>query len=617
MTVVNAHPGTDRRELARAAATRSRIEHRNLLGARLARDERSGRVSVRLESCSAPTLARVLARRKLSTRDAVRVLHDVASAVNALSRHGLVARDLTPRNIYLHPSRGAILADPGIPFELAPRRSSEARRNLAYRSPEELDGGRVDVCSSVYSLGAILYTTLTGRPPGASPGRRASGAPVELPRRLATVIERAMAADPADRYADVRDLTLAAFAASRLEIASSADARPSPHRPIAPAAPKAAPRRRPQRTPRPKSDPKPAAAPRAREVKRPRPEVKRPRVKLPDVRLPDVKAPKLKVPQVKVPQIKRPQVDVSRLGLPTLPKSPPLPRPAVLATMAALLACALAGLLLGRSGGEQAQASQIGSRALTVQLPAGWESTEVPSDQAGGLSAAVAAAPLGEQGAGLVVGRVSDTVTLDRRFRGEMAPGSARTEIQLGRLQAWRYGKLALGADLVATAYIAPTTGGPLLILCQAQPQQAPTRLPECERMAATIALRAGRPLPVSEIDSRDEQLVSAMTSLSRDRRVGRRRLARAKLAGGQAEVGRALQRAYVRSARRVEAILATDGTAPYEELAGSLSATADAYGELAAAAAKNHRGRYQAAIEAVRKREEAVRRELADPDAG
>lgn len=562
-------------------------------------------MSVRLESCSAPTLARVLARRKLSTRDAVRVLHDVASAVNALSRHGLIARDLTPRNIYLHPSRGAILADPGIPFELAPRLSSEARRDLAYRSPEELRGGRVDVCSNVYSLGAILYTMLTGRPPGASPGRRASGAPAELPRRLATVIERAMAADPADRYADVRDLTLAAFAASRLEIASSAHTRPSRQRPIAAPAPKAAPRRRPEPTPRPKNAPKPAAAPRA-EVKRPRPEVKLPRAK-----------PKLKVPQVKVPQVKRPQVDVSRLGLPTLPKSPPLPRPAVLATMAALLACALAGLLLGRSGGEQAQASQIGSRALSVRLPAGWESTEVPRDQADGLSAAVAAAPLGEQGAGLVVGRVSDTVTLDRRFRGEMPPGSARTEIQLGRLQAWRYGKLSLGPNLVATAYIAPTTEGTLLILCQAQPQQAPTRLPECERMAATIALRAGRPLPVSEIDSRDEQLVSAMTSLSRDRRAGRRRLARAKLAGGQAEVGRALQRAYDRSARRVEAILATDGTAPYAALAGSLSATADAYGELAAAAAKNDRSRYRAAIEAVRKREEAVRQELAAPDAG
>ena len=606
MTVVNAHPGTDRRELARAAATRSRIEHRNLLGARLARDERSGRVSVRLESCSAPTLARVLARRKLSTRDAVRVLHDVASAVNALSRHGLIARDLTPRNIYLHPSRGAILADPGIPFELAPRRSSEARRDLAYRSPEELKEGRVDVCSNVYSLGAMLYSTLTGRTPGSSLARRASGAPVQVPRRLATVIERAMAPDRADRYADVRDLTLAAFAASRLDIASSADARPSPQRPIAALAPNAAPRRRPEPTPRTKSNPKPAPAPRP-EVKRPRPEVKLPRVKLPDVRLPDVRLPQVKVPQVHVP----------RLGLPTLPKSPPLPRPAVLATMAALLACALAGLLLGRSGGEQAQASQIGSRALSVRLPAGWESTEVPRDQADGLSAAVAAAPLGEQGAGLVVGRVSDTVTLDRRFRGEMAPGSARTEIQLGRLQAWRYGKLALGPDLVATAYIAPTTGGPLLILCQAQPQQAPTRLPECERMAATIALRAGRPLPVSEIDSGDEQLVSAMTSLSRDRRAGRRRLARAKLAGGQAEVGRALQRAYVRSARRVEAILATDGPAPYEALAGSLSATADAYGELAAAATKSDRSRYRAAIEAVRKREEAVRQELADPNAG
>jgi hypothetical protein len=611
MTVANAHSGTDRRELARAAATRARIEHRNLLRARFARDEGSGRVSVRLESCSAPTLARVLARRKLSTRDAVRVLHDVASAVNALSRHGLIARDLTPRNIYLHPSRGAILADPGIPFELAPRRASEARRNLAYRSPEELEGGRVNACSSVYSLGAILYTTLTGLPPGSSPGRRASGAPVEPPRRLATVIQRAMASDPADRYADVSDLTLAAFAASRLEIASSADTRPRPQRPIAapppepspPRRPEPSPPRRPEPTARPQSDPEPAATPTA-ELKRPRREVKLPR-------------PEVKLPQVKLPQVKLPQVNVSRPGLPRLPESPALPRPAVLATIGALVACALAGVLLGRSGGEQAQASQIGSRALTVRIPAGWESTEVPRDQAGALSAAVAAAPAGEKGAGLVVGRVSDTVALDRRFQDEMPPGSARTEIQLGRLQAWRYQKLALGPGLVATAYVAPTTGGALLILCQAQPQDAGARLPECERMAATIALRSARPLPLSEIDTRDEQLVSAMTSLGRDRRAGRRRLARAKLARGQAEVAGALQRAYVRSARRVEAIVAADSTTPYAELAGSLSATADAYGDLAAAAAKTDRSRYRAAIEAVRKREEAVRREAADPDAG
>jgi serine/threonine protein kinase len=679
MATVNAHAGLGRRGLARAAATRAEIDHPNLLGARLAPGPDS-RVSLRLESCSAPTLAQVLSRRKLSPRGAVRMVHDIASAVTVLSVHGLVARDLTPRKIRLDPEYGAILADHGLPFELAPRRPSEARRDLAYRSPEELEGGTVDARSSVYSLGAILYTALTGStPPRSGTGWRSARASDGLPRRLAAVVERAMARGPAQRYADVRELSRAATAALRLDGAPSTAARRRPPRPLG-AAPAKAPTRRasteprskpsqqqPRSKPRPNLEPKPpveptpkaAAAPPPR-ASEPRPQVKRPGVKLPQVKRPGVKLPQIKLPQIKLPQIKRPdvklprakrpdvhlpqvklpqvklpqvklpQVKLSRPDLPELPRlrapdlsrlnlpdAPGLPRPAVLATLAALLACAIAGILLGRSTGEEAQASQIKSRALTVPLPNGWEPAEALRDPAVNLSGAVAAAPSGVEATGLVVGRVSDTVAFDRRVRGEIAPDNVRTEVQLGRLQAWRYEGLTLRRDLVATAYLAPTTGGSLLILCHAGPREAATYLPECERMAATITLRGERPLPLSEVDSRDEHLESAMTSLSRDRRAARQRLARAELADGQAGVARDLQRAYDRTAQRVEGILTTDGSAAYEELVGALTATADAYGELAAAAAETDRSRYQAAIEAVREREEAVHRVAVDPDAG
>ena len=219
MAVANADAGAARHGLAQAAATRAGIDHPNLLGAGLARD-RDGRLSVRLERCLAPTLTEVLSRRTLSTRDAVRMVNDVASAVHVLSLYGLIARDLTPGKIRLHSSRGAILADHGIPFELAPRRPSEARRDLAYRSPEELDGKPVDERSNVYSLGAVLYTALTGKQPVTGrPGVRASGGPVELRGRVASVVQRAMATDPADRYADVRELADAGLAALAVDSA--------------------------------------------------------------------------------------------------------------------------------------------------------------------------------------------------------------------------------------------------------------------------------------------------------------------------------------------------------------------------------------------------------------
>ena len=656
MAVANADAGAARHGLAQAAATRAGIDHPNLLGAGLARD-RDGRLSVRLERCLAPTLTEVLSRRTLSTRDAVRMVNDVASAVHVLSLYGLIARDLTPGKIRLHSSRGAILADHGIPFELAPRRPSEARRDLAYRSPEELDGKPVDERSNVYSLGAVLYTALTGKQPQTGrPGVRASGGPVELRGRIAAVVQRAMATDPADRYADVRELADAGLAALAVDSAPGTTARRPSQEPQPVTPPRTPPRRasvegtsrapRPQPHSRPhearpevEAKPKPAATPPSRAEQRPRPKPRRPAGKLPKFTVPDATGAQVERAPAKRPDVKRERPAVKREGpavkregpafaLPTsvppavkpprrLPAALTSPRPAVFATAAALVLCAIAGVLLGRSTGEEAQASQVQSRALTVPLPEGWEPAEVPAGEPFDLSAAVAAAPAGDESSGLVVGRVADAAALDGRLRQASAAASARGDVRLGELQAWRYEGLAPRPDRVATAYLAPTSGGTLLIRCHARPQDAATRLAECERMAATIALRGERPLPLSTIDSRDEDLAAAMTSLSRDRDAGRRRLARAELARGQADVGRDLERAYDRAAQRVGEILTTNATASYQELAGALTATADAYGRLAKAAEDTDRSRYRKAIAAVREREQAVLREAADPNAG
>ena len=646
MAVANADAGAARHGLAQAAATRAGIDHPNLLGAGLARD-RDGRLSVRLERCLAPTLTEVLSRRTLSTRDAVRMVNDVASAVNVLSLYGLIARDLTPGKIRLHSSRGAILADHGIPFELAPRRPSEARRDLAYRSPEELDGKPVDERSNVYSLGAVLYTALTGKQPlTGRPGVRASGGPVELRGRVASVVQRAMATDPADRYADVRELADAGLAALAVDSAPGSTARRRAQEPE-PVSPPKIPSRRPSgearsRTARLETRPEPKLKPSAT---RPPPAEQRPRAKprrapaklpkfaSPEVKLPDAAPTRVERAPAKRPAVKRERPAVKRerpaVALPAsvppavkppqrqLPAALSSPRPAVFAVAAALILCAIAGVLLGRSTGEEAQASQVQSRALTVPLPEGWEPAAVPAGDPFALSAAVAAAPAGDESSGLVVGRVADAAAVDGRLRNASAPANARADVRLGELQAWRYEGLTPRPDVVATAYLAPTTGGTLLIRCHAGPQNAATSLAECERMAATIGLRGERPLPLSTIDSRDEELAAAMTSLSRDRDAGRQRLARAELARGQAGVARDLERAYDRAARRVGQILTTNATASYQELTGALTATADAYGQLAVAAKDTDRSRYREAIAAVRESEQAVLREATDPDAG
>ena len=221
------------------------------------------------------------------------------------------------------------------------------------------------------------------------------------------------------------------------------------------------------------------------------------------------------------------------------------------------------------------------------------------------LASAVAAAPLGEDGAGLVVGAVPDMAELDRRFKAE----GTRSEVGLGRLQAWRYTGLRPRLGLKATAYLAPTTGDSLLVICHARAADAPAVLPQCERIASTITLRGERPASLASVSTRQAQLALAIATLRRERMRGRRRLAEMDLAERQAKAARDLKRAYSEAAGNVSSAGAPVGAITVSQLVDSLRATATAYGALAKAADERDRAGYRAARRLIVAREAAVER--------
>ncbi len=184
-----------------------------------------------MEFVDGPDLRRLLrSQGRLTEAEAVRLAADVAAALESAHHAGIVHRDVKPRNVLLDPHGSAKLADFGIASGADDRFETEAGvvyGTALYVSPEQALGQTVDGRSDLYSLGVLLYEALTGEPPfrGASaaevaekhvhrqaiPPRRLRP---ELSHRTEQIVLRALAKDPAQRFADAAQMRSALLAAA-------------------------------------------------------------------------------------------------------------------------------------------------------------------------------------------------------------------------------------------------------------------------------------------------------------------------------------------------------------------------------------------------------------------
>jgi streptogramin lyase len=185
--------------------------------------------------CVEGTDLRALLQREgvLEPERALAIVRQVAHALDAAHARGLVHRDVKPSNVLLDESEHAYLADFGLTRRFADGHTSVDARSLgtpAYLAPEQIEGEAVDGRADVYSLGCLLYESLTGVPPFEAPSRlavawahleeeppRASRRNARLPEPLDDVIRKAMAKDPDDRYATCGELVAAAEEALGLQ----------------------------------------------------------------------------------------------------------------------------------------------------------------------------------------------------------------------------------------------------------------------------------------------------------------------------------------------------------------------------------------------------------------
>jgi predicted Ser/Thr protein kinase len=197
---------------ARAAA---RLDHPGIVRVFTSGQE-AGVLYFTMELVHGRPLDRLIAEGPFEPGRAARVALEVARALWHAHQAGLVHRDIKPENILTTEDGRARLTDFGLVHESSERPVTISHMVLgtpAFIAPEQARGDPVDPRSDVYSLGAVLYAMLAGRPPytgrvpaviishvlGEEPPPLASLRP-GLPEDLIAVCSRALARDPRDRY---------------------------------------------------------------------------------------------------------------------------------------------------------------------------------------------------------------------------------------------------------------------------------------------------------------------------------------------------------------------------------------------------------------------------------
>ncbi|HEU5310501.1 MAG TPA: serine/threonine-protein kinase, partial [Candidatus Eisenbacteria bacterium] len=210
-----------RARLQREARSLAALSHPHIATIH-ALEEAEGRPFLVMEYVEGETLAQAIARRPLPLESVASIALSMAEALAHAHGRGVVHRDVKPANILIRPNGAAVLTDFGIAdLESATRLTAEGYTpgTVAYMSPEQARGARVDARSDLFSLGAVLYEALTGKRPFTgdrlesalyavqhhepeSPTAMRSGIPLELERIVVKLLRK----DPSLRYQHADDL---------------------------------------------------------------------------------------------------------------------------------------------------------------------------------------------------------------------------------------------------------------------------------------------------------------------------------------------------------------------------------------------------------------------------
>jgi hypothetical protein len=457
-------------ELSDDADFRERFRREGLLQARLDHPhiipvyeagETEHRLFLAMRLVRGSNLKRLITAGELTPVRALHILDQVADALDTAHESGLIHRDIKPQNILVARRDHSYLADFGLtksPDADSLTQSGQFFGTLNYMAPEQIRDQVSSERSDVYSLGAVLFESLTGRVPFPrdseaavmyahlqDPVPRVSERRNDVTPALDRVVARALSKEPAQRQSSATALLDEARRA--LSGGVSADTLPA-------AVPPAAERKEPTPTSATsvlepaavtqEGDDELATAPLARGARRPR-----------------------RIPLAAIPLV--------------------------------LLLAAAGGFLLGRlSGGDDVSTRPLRAGTLAIDVPSDWVPHRQRADIPGMSFRQPVAASQSDAGGGeLVAGMVAagDPSMLPDAFLKRLErPLPAPERVSLGDLQAYHYADVRPGGfrDRV-DLYVSPTTKGVATVACVRGPGATAAFRRDCGAAAASLRLRGAR----------------------------------------------------------------------------------------------------------------------------
>ncbi len=153
----------------REAAAARKVSSPNVIRIHDLGEARPGMLYLSMEYVQGRTLADVISSRGLvPLPDCVDILGQICTGLEAAHQAGVIHRDLKPSNVLVGERNAVKIIDFGLAKATAADGMTATGMLMGtpyYMSPEQVRGRRVDAASDIYSLGALAYHLVTGRPP--------------------------------------------------------------------------------------------------------------------------------------------------------------------------------------------------------------------------------------------------------------------------------------------------------------------------------------------------------------------------------------------------------------------------------------------------------------------